>query len=270
MSVHGKISKKTVNTILSMKKNNEKITCITAYDYTSAKIVDKAGIDLILVGDSLGMVMNGLDSTLPVTVDEIIYHTKAVRKGTENAFLVADMPFGSYQCGEDSAVENCLKVIKETGANGIKLEGGAEISEIVKRVVSAGGNVMGHIGLKPQTVNTMGGYKIQGRDGADGLIADALALEKAGAFAIVIEGVTWESSKAVTQALRIPTIGIGAGKYCDGQILVFHDVFGFFTDFCPKFVKKYADVAAYLDSAAKEYIKDVKSGNFPEEEHSFS
>ena len=269
MSVHSEFSKKTVHTIMGMKKNGEKITCLTAYDYTSAKILDDAGIDLILVGDSLGMVMNGCESTLPVTLDEIIYHTKAVRKGIKSCFLIADMPFGSYQCGEDEAVANCLRVVKETGANGIKLEGGKELSDIVRRVVDAGVNIMGHIGLKPQSINTLGGYKIQGKNGAAKLIEDAKALEEAGAFAILIEGVTSESAQAVTSELSVPTIGIGAGSGCDGQILVFHDVFGLFTDFCPKFVKRYAELAQTIKDAAREYIRDVKSGVFPGEENSF-
>ncbi len=269
MSVHGEISKKTVNTIIGMKEKGEKITCLTAYDYTSAKILDEAGIDLILVGDSLGMVINGYESTLPVTIEEIIYHTKAVRKGAKNSFLVADMPFGSYQCGQDEAVANCLRVVKESGANGIKLEGGAEISGIVRRVVAAGVNVMGHIGLKPQSVNAMGGYKIQGKNGPEQLIEDAAALEEAGAFSFVIEGVTSKSAETVTKKVKIPTIGIGAGKGCDGQILVFHDIFGIYTDFRPKFVKRYANLAKTIRDAAEEYIKDVKSGVFPGEENSF-
>lgn len=269
MSVHGEISKKTVNTIIGMKEKGEKITCLTAYDYTSAKILDAVGIDLILVGDSLGMVMNGYESTLPVTLEEIIYHTKAVRKGAKNSFLVADMPFGSYQCGQDEAVANCLHVVKESGANGIKLEGGAEISGIIRRIAAAGVNVMGHIGLKPQSVNAMGGYKIQGKNGPEQLIKDAVALEEAGAFSFVIEGVTSKSAEAVTEKVKIPTIGIGAGKGCDGQILVFHDIFGIYTDFRPKFVKRYANIAKTIRDAAKEYIKDVKSGVFPGEENAF-
>ncbi len=269
MSIHGSISTITVNTMKKMKQNSDKIVCLTAYDYTSAKIIDNAGIDLILVGDSLGMVVNGYDSTLPVTLEEIIYHTKSVGKGIKRGFLVADMPFGSYQQSEDIAVANCLRVIKETNAKAVKLEGGLEICNIIKRLTNCGVNVMGHIGLKPQHVNTMGGYKIQGKNGADELIKEAKAIENAGAFALVLEGVTVESAKAVTEAINIPTIGIGSGKYCDGQILVFHDAFGIFTDFEPKFVKKYADVANIITKGTKDYIDDVKKGLFPNDNQSF-
>lgn len=268
MSVHGKTSKININSIKSMK-NNEKIVCLTAYDYTSAKIIDNAGIDLILVGDSLGMVINGYESTLPVTIDEIIYHTKSVKKAVTRAFLVADMPFGSYQGSIDDAVSNCIRVIKETGANAVKLEGGLEICELVTRLTKSGVNVMGHIGLKPQQVNTMGGYKIQGKSGAEELIDEAIALETAGAFAIVIEGVIASSAKLVTESISIPTIGIGSGKYCDGQVLVFHDVFGIFNDFVPKFVKQYANVAQIISESTLKYINDVKSSLFPEDKHSF-
>ncbi len=252
-----------------MKKENEKITCLTSYDYTSAKIIDNAGIDLILVGDSLGMVMNGYNSTIPVTIDEIIYHTKAVKRAVQRAFVVADMPFGSYQIDINSAVTNALKIVKETDVAAVKIEGGKEVAPIVEKLVSAGIGVMGHIGLKPQSINTMGGYKIFGKNGAESLIDDGKALENAGAFAVVIEGVSSQSALQVTKNLNIPTIGIGAGEGCDGQILVYHDVFGIYTDFKPKFVKRYANVAEVIEKAAKEYIKEVKSGIFPDKEHSF-
>lgn len=269
MSVQGKISKINVGTFAKMKKNGEKIACLTAYDYTSAKMLDKAGVELVLVGDSLGMVCNGYETTIPVTVEEMIYHAKAVKRGLEKAFLVVDMPFGSYCRSMDEAVANCVRVMKETGAGGVKLEGGEDIAPLVRRLVSCGINVMGHIGLMPQNINVMGGYKIFGRDGAAKLLNDAKALENAGVFSIVIEGVVINAAKTITENVTCPTIGIGAGKYCDGQILVFHDVFGLFEDFKPKFVKSYADCGKIIGNAAKNYIKEVKSGAFPCQEHSF-
>lgn len=269
MSKHVEIKKITVNTIKNLKSSNEKISCITAYDYTSASMVDQAGIDLILVGDSLGMVVDGYESTIPVTVDEIIYHAKSVKRGAKRAFLVADMPFGSYHVSDEQALGNCIRVMKETGFDAVKIEGGAERAELVKKLTIAGINVMGHIGLMPQMVNVMGGYKIQGKDGGDKLLDDALALEKAGAFAVVLEGVVGKTASRITDALTIPTVGIGAGVGCDGQILVFHDVFGFFNDFTPKFVKRYADVRGIVTEACKQYIDDVKSSKFPEDIHTF-
>lgn len=269
MSKHVEIKKITVNTIQKIKTNGDKISCITAYDYTSASMVDQAGIDLILVGDSLGMVVDGYESTLPVTVDEIIYHAKSVKRGANRAFLVADMPFGSYHVSDEQAMENCVRVIKETGFDAVKIEGGAERADLVRKLTMAGINVMGHIGLMPQMVNVMGGYKIQGRDGGESLMNDALALEKAGAFAIVLEGVVGTTAKKITNALTVPTVGIGAGVGCDGQILVFHDVFGFFNDFTPKFVKRYADVRGIVTEACKQYINDVKESKFPEDIHTF-
>ena len=243
--------------------------CLTAYDYTSAKILDNAGIDLILIGDSLGMVMNGYNSTIPVTIDEIIYHTKAVKRAVMHAFVVADMPFGSYHIDEKSAVKNAVRLVKETEVPAVKLEGGKEIAPLIEKLVNTGIGVLGHIGLKPQMVNTMGGYKIFGKDGAESLIEDAKTLENAGAFAVVLEGVSSQSAVQITNSINIPTIGIGAGSGCSGQILVYHDIFGIFTDFKPKFVKRYANVADIIDKAAKEYINDVKAGTFPDDAHSF-
>lgn len=258
-----------INSFIKMKNNKEKITCLTAYDYTSAKIIDTAGIDLILIGDSLGMVINGYNSTIPVTVDEIIYHTKSVKKAVTRAFIVADMPFGSYQIDLNSALENAIKIIKETEVAAVKIEGGKEVASLVEKLVSAGIGVMGHIGLKPQSINTMGGYKIFGKNGAESLIEDAIALEKAGAFAIVLEGISKDSARIVTSKIDIPTIGIGAGNGCDGQILVFHDIFGMYNNFTPKFVKKYANVAEIINNATKTYINEVKSGVFPDDNYSF-
>lgn len=269
MSKHTIIRKINVNTLQSFKSKGEKITCLTAYDYTSASILDSAGIEIILVGDSLGMVVNGYENTLPVTIDEIIYHCKSVKRGASNAFLVADMPFGSYHVSDEQGLENCIKVIKETGFDAIKIEGGAEKSLLVKKLVNSGVNVMGHIGLMPQMVSVMGGYKIQGRNGHEEMMKDAIALQDAGAFAIVVEGVVGSAAEEISKKLRIPTIGIGAGAGCDGQVLVFHDVFGIYNDFVPKFVKQYADVRKVISKACKNYIKEVKSSEFPSVEHTF-
>lgn len=268
MSKHVEIKKITVNHIKRMK-NNEKIACLTAYDYSSAKLLDESGIDLILVGDSLGMVMNGYESTIPVTVDEIIYHTKSVKKAVNRAFLVADMPFGSYHVSHEQGISNAIRVIKESGAEAIKLEGGKEIAPLVKKLVNMGINVMGHIGLMPQQVLAQGGYKIQGRDNDDKLLEDAFAIEEAGAFSIVLEGVIADVSKEITEKIKIPTIGIGAGVNCDGQILVFQDIFGIFDDFTPKFVKQYASVGNTIREATRKYMSEVKDSVFPEEKHSF-
>lgn len=270
LSIHKEMKQSlNINSFIKMKENNDIITCLTAYDYTSAKILDNAGIDLILIGDSLGMVMNGYNSTIPVTIDEIIYHTKAVKRAVMHAFVVADMPFGSYHIDEKSAVKNAVRLVKETEVPAVKLEGGKEIAPLIEKLVNTGIGVLGHIGLKPQMVNTMGGYKIFGKDGAESLIEDAKTLENAGAFAVVLEGVSSQSAVQITNSINIPTIGIGAGSGCSGQILVYHDIFGIFTDFKPKFVKRYANVADIIDKAAKEYINDVKAGTFPDDAHSF-
>ena len=264
-------SKKIRISDLKVKKTkNEKITCLTAYDCLTAKIIDEAGIDLILVGDSLGMVCNGYKDTLRVTIDEIIYHTKAVKRGISRSFLVSDMPFGSYQTSTTEAMKNCVKVIKESGSEAVKMEGGSELSDLVQKLTTSGINVVGHIGLMPQYLHKMGGYKIQGRKGgADKLINDAIALEQAGVSILVLEGIVEHVAKEITSKLNIPTIGIGSGIHTDGQILVFHDVFGINKDFAPSFVKKYSEVGNVISDAAKEYIKDVKSLKFPEEKHTF-
>lgn len=269
MSVHTEIKRLNVNSFLKMKNNKDKITCLTAYDYTSAKIIDNAGIDLILVGDSLGMVMNGFDSTIPVTVDEMIYHTKSVVKATKRAFVVADMPFGSYQVSIEQAKENAIKIFKESGCQALKFEGGNEIAPLIKDLTSMGIPCMGHIGLRPQLVNTLGGYKIVREDYADYMIEDATALSEAGAFSIVIEGTVSSVANKITETVKVPTIGIGSGADCDGQILVFQDIFGLNTDFTPKFVKKYADLASIITDGTKEYIKEVKNSSFPANEHTY-
>ncbi|MGE4318044.1 MAG: 3-methyl-2-oxobutanoate hydroxymethyltransferase [Deferribacterales bacterium] len=269
MSKHTDIKRINVNTFQKMKDAGEKIATLTAYDYTSAVILDKAGIELILVGDSLGVVVNGYENTLPVTLDEIIYHCKSVKRGAKRAFLVADMPFGTYHVSDEQGLANCVRVIKETGFDAVKIEGGAEKASLVSALTGAGINVMGHIGLMPQKVSTMGGFKIQGREGHDAILADALALQEAGAFSIVVEGVVGDAASYVSSQLKIPTIGIGAGNGCDGQVLVFHDVFGLFDDFVPKFIKRYADVKKVISKACANYIKDVKSSAFPSDEHTY-
>jgi len=252
-----------------MKEDGEKITCITAYDYTSAMILDKAGIEMILVGDSLGNVMNGYGNSLPVTLDEMIYHAKAVKRAVKRAYIIVDMPFGTFQVSEEKTIENAIRLVKETGCDAVKLEGGKNKASVVKRLTEEGVAVMGHIGLMPQMVNAMGGYKVQGRDGHEAMLEDALALEEAGAFSIVIEGAVSDSAEKVSKGIKVPTIGIGAGAGCDGQVLVYHDIFGLFDDFTPKFAKKYADGKTIFGEACKKYIEEVKSSKFPSQEYSY-
>lgn len=261
------MTKKIRITDLLAKKGIEPITCLTAYDYTSARLLDEAGIDSILVGDSLGMVMQGLDSTVPVTLDEMIYHSKLVRRGTKNAFMLVDMPFGTYTTLEDG-IRNCVRMVQETGADGLKLEGAFPVLlEMISRLRTSGINVMGHIGLQPQMVNVTGGFKVQGRTNAGAILEEARLLEEAGACMLLLEGMTEDSAKAVTESVSIPTIGIGAGVHCDGQVLVYHDVFGIYREFVPKFVKQYANMGDEIISAARAYIKEVKERAFPSEEY---
>lgn len=261
------------NTSVTFKesKNKEKLTMLTAYDYSTAKLMDESGINGILVGDSLGMVCLGYEDTLPVTIEDMIHHTKAVSRGAKNTLVVADLPFMSYQTSVYDAVVNAGRLIKEGGAQAIKLEGGKEMHEQIKAIVNASIPVMGHIGLTPQSVNSFGGFKVQGKseEAAKKLLEDALSVEKAGAFAIVLECVPVKLAKLVSSKLSIPTIGIGAGDGCDGQILVYQDMLGMFSDFTPKFVKKYANVGEVMKLAFKEYINEVKDGIFPEEKHGF-
>lgn len=261
------------NTSVTFKesKNKEKLTMLTAYDYSTAKLIDESGINGILVGDSLGMVCLGYEDTLPVTMEDMIHHTKAVSRGAKNTLVVADLPFMSYQTSVYDAVVNAGRLIKEGGAQAIKLEGGKEMHEQIKAIVNASIPVMGHIGLTPQSVNSFGGFKVQGKseEAAKKLLEDALSVEKAGAFAIVLECVPVKLAKFVSSKLSIPTIGIGAGDGCDGQILVYQDMLGMFSDFTPKFVKKYANVGEVMKLAFKEYINEVKDGIFPEEKHGF-
>lgn len=263
--------KNTVVTFKNAKNMNEKLTMLTAYDYSTAKLMDDAGINGILVGDSLGMVCLGYDDTLSVTMEDIIHHTKAVARGVKNSLVVADMPFMSYQTSVYDAVVNAGRLIKEGKANAVKLEGGLEVCDKIEAIVKASIPVMGHIGLTPQSVNAIGGFKVQGKneEAARKLINDAIAVEKAGAFSIVLEGVPSKLADIITDKVSIPTIGIGAGARCDGQILVYQDMLGMFDDFTPKFVKKYECLGDKMKEAFKNYIDEVKDGSFPSEEHGF-
>ena len=261
----------TINDVREMKARGEKIPMMTAYDYTSARIVDDAGIPIILVGDTLGQVVLGYDSTLPVTMDEMIHHTKAVARGAGRALIVGDMPFMSYQTGPTDALRNAGRFLQQGGAQTVKLEGGVNMAPTVERIVSSGIPVMGHIGLTPQSVNQLGGYKVQGKSlkSAVRLMEDARALEEAGAFALVLECVPASLARLITERVSIPTIGIGAGRNCDGQVQVFHDMLGLFTDFVPKHAKRYADLGQSITGAVAEYISEVKDQSFPAREHSY-
>ncbi len=262
----------TTATIKQMKQDGEPITMVTAYDYAMAKNVCEAGIEMILVGDSLGNVVLGYNSTVPVTMDEMIHHTKAVMRGAQGALVVGDMPFMSYQASLVDGMYNAARFLKETGCAAVKLEGGSEVCELVHKLTQAGIPVVGHIGLTPQSVNQLGGFKVQGKsaEAAQKLLDDARSLEQAGAFSIVLECVPELLAKKVTESLpTAATIGIGAGKYCDGQVLVCNDLLGFTDGFCPKFVKRYADVHGEIVNAVKGYITDVKARSFPAAEHTF-
>jgi len=262
----------TINEIREMKRKGEKITMLTAYDYSTARIIDEVGIPLILVGDSLGMVVLGYESTIPVTIDEMLHHTKAVVRGTKRAMVVGDMPFMTYHVSIEDALRNAARFIQEAGAQAVKLEGGVTVAEKVKRIVDCGIPVMGHIGLTPQSINQLGGYKVQGKspEAAARLLEDARVLEQAGAFAIVLETVPAPLAALITRSVSIPTIGIGAGAGCDGQVQVINDILGSFTDFVPKHAKRYAKLAEIIRAAITEYDKEVKAGSFPTEEQSFS
>ena len=263
--------KNTAVTFKQAKEKNEKLTMLTAYDYSTAKIIDEAGINGILVGDSLGMVCLGYEDTLSVTMEDMIHHTKAVSRGVKNTLVVADMPFMSYQTSVYDAVVNAGRLIKEGRAHVVKLEGGLEVCDKIEAIVKASIPVMAHIGLTPQSVNAFDGFKVQGKDeeAAKRLIEEAIAVEKAGAFAVVLECVPAKLAKIISEKLTIPTIGIGAGSDCDGQILVYQDMLGMYSDFTPKFVKKYENLGEKMNMAFKKYIEEVKDGVFPAEEHSF-
>lgn len=263
--------KNSVSTFLEAKIKHEKLTMLTAYDYSMAKIIDNAGVNGILVGDSLGMVCLGYKDTLSVTMADMLHHIKAVTCGSKDALVVGDMPFMSYQTSVCDAVKNAGRIIQEGHAGAVKLEGGASVYEEVKAIVKAQIPVMGHIGLTPQSVNMFGGFKVQGKDEnkAKQIIEDAKKLEEAGVFSIVLEAIPWKLAKIITESVTVPTIGIGAGKYCDGQILVYQDMLGLLSDFKPKFVKTYGNAGQVMNTAFKDYIEEVKNGVFPSEEHSF-
>jgi len=265
-------SKFTVSSFLQAKANQEKITMLTAYDYSMAKIVNDAGIDAILVGDSLGMVVQGYESTLEVTMDDMVYHCRAVARGAENALIVGDMPFLSYHISVADAVRNAGRLIQEGKAHAVKLEGGIDQVDNVKAIVKAQIPVMGHIGLTPQSVNMFGGFKVQGKDitQAQKVIDDALALEAAGVFAIVLEGIPEKLATLITKKISVPTIGIGAGRYCDGQVLVIHDLLGMYSGQSPKFSKRYAALNETIQDAVKNYVTEVKTAQFPEAKHTFA
>ncbi len=277
MSVPSRMSdgKITVPSLLHRKslspQDSTKITCLTAYDYPTARLLDEAGVEVLLVGDSLGMVMLGHETTLPVTVDEMLHHTRAVRKGTRRALLVADMPFGSYHAEISESVRNAVRFVKEAGAEAVKVEGGERRLELIARLTESEIPVMGHVGLTPQSLHAMGGFKVQGKtpDAAEQLVRDARAVEAAGAFAIVLEGIPRELAALITRELRIPTIGIGAGPECDGQILVINDLLGLTFGPVPKFARQYANLSEIISSTAREYCADVRRGSFPSDAESY-
>jgi len=255
----------------SSPENLKKIVCLTAYDYPTARLLDEAGVDVILVGDSVAMVALGYDSTLPVTLDEMLHHARAVRRGTKHALLVADMPFGSYHSDNAESLRNAVRFVKEAGVEAVKIEGGERRLELIARLTESEIPVMGHVGLTPQSVNALGGYRVQGKttDSAEQLLRDARAVEAAGAFAVVLEAVPRELAAQITRELRIPIIGIGAGPDCDGQILVVHDLLGLTFDQTPKFARKYANVGEVISNAVRSYCEDVRNGNFPSDSESY-
>lgn len=264
--------KNTVATFIEAKKKGEKLTMLTAYDYSMAKLIDSSGVNSILVGDSLGMVCLGYKDTLSVTMEDMLHHTKAVARGTENALLIGDMPFMSYHTSTYDAVKNAGRFVQEAHAQAVKLEGGAAVCDQIRAIVKAQIPVMGHLGLTPQSINAFGGFKVQGReaDAAKKLIEDAKALEAAGVFSIVLECIPAKLAEIITASVSVPTIGIGAGKYCDGQVLVYQDMLNMFSGFKPKFVKVYANTGEAMVAGFKEYIKEVQEGTFPGEAHSFA
>jgi 3-methyl-2-oxobutanoate hydroxymethyltransferase len=271
MSVNKEIKKVTTHTLQKMKVAGEKISMLTAYDYSFAKIFDGAGIDVLLVGDSASNVMAGHETTLPITLDHMIYHAQSVLRGIDRCLLVVDMPFGSYQSNSDIALASAIRIMKETGAHSIKLEGGEEVVESIKRIVSAGIPVMGHLGLTPQSIYKFGTYAVRAKEEfeANKLRKDAKLLEKAGCFAIVLEKIPAVLAKEVSENLKIPTIGIGAGQYCDGQVLVMHDMLGINTEFKPRFLRQYLNIHEQATKAVKQYISDVKTKNFPNEDEQY-
>jgi len=271
MTEKKEIKKVTTNTLQKMKKAGEKITMLTAYDFSFARIIDGAGIDVILVGDSASNVMGGHETTLPITLDHMIYHAQAVIKGVDRCLVVVDLPFGSYQSNSDIALASAIRIMKETGAHSVKMEGGEEVVESIKRIVSAGIPVMGHLGLTPQSIYKFGTYTVRAKeeDEANKLRKDAKLLEKAGCYAVVLEKIPAELAKEVSKNLSIPTIGIGAGKYCDGQVLVMHDMLGINTEFKPRFLRQYLNIHEQATKAVQQYIKDVKDKEFPSDKEQY-
>lgn len=263
--------KKTVSTLQQAKENGQKITMLTAYDYSTAKLMDEAGIDMILVGDSLGNVILGYEDTISVTMEDMIHHGAAVSRGVKETMVVVDMPFMSYQVSVEEAVKNAGRLMKEGRANAVKLEGGKSVCPQIKAITQAGIPVVAHLGLTPQSINALGGYKVQGKseDAAKKLLEDALAVQEAGAFALVLECVPTKLASLITQKLTIPTIGIGAGNECDGQVLVYQDMLGMFSDYVPKFVKQFAQVGEIMKKAFTDYKDEVANGTFPAEKHSY-
>jgi 3-methyl-2-oxobutanoate hydroxymethyltransferase len=274
---NGNSAKVTVPELLQRKSlaadstSKKKITCLTAYDYPTARLMDEAGVDVVLVGDSVAMVVLGYESTLPLTMEESLHHTKAVRRGVQRALVVADMPFGTYQGDVNEALKNAVRFVKEAGAEAVKVEGGERRLEVIARLTEAEIPVMGHVGLTPQSVIAMGGYRVQGKTagGAEQLLRDARAVEAAGAFSIVLEGIPRELAAEITESVRIPTIGIGAGPDCDGQILVLHDLLGLTFQEPPKFARRYANVGEVISQAVREYCADVQGGSFPSDAESY-
>jgi 3-methyl-2-oxobutanoate hydroxymethyltransferase len=267
-----KTTRVTIHTLRQMKERGEKIAMLTAYDATFARLLDESGADVLLVGDSLGMVVQGHDTTLPVTLEEIIYHTRAVVRGATRAHVVGDMPFGSYQAGLDQGVANAARLMKEGGCHSIKLEGGAQHAELIQRMVGAGIPVMGHIGLTPQSFHQLGGFKVQGREtgGREKLIADARALEEAGVYAIVLEAIPADIAREITETVSVPTIGIGGGAGCDGQVLVCYDMLGMDETFKPRFVRRFANLGQTIKEAVNSYVSEVRAGTFPSDAESFA
>jgi 3-methyl-2-oxobutanoate hydroxymethyltransferase len=264
-------AKITTLTIHEKKLRHEPITCLTAYDYATSRLVDEAGVDMVLVGDSLAQVVLGYDNTLPVTMEEMLHHTRAVRRAVRSSLVIADMPFGSYHVDTTEGVRNAVRFVKDAGAEAVKLEGGVQRVDLIKRVLDAEIPVMGHIGLTPQSVHKMGGYKVQGKDlgGIERLVKDAIALDRAGVFALVLEGVPREVAAMITQEIAAPTIGIGAGPECDGQVLVFHDIVNLTFAPAAKFVRRYADAASLISNAVHQFVSDVESGSYPSDEESY-
>ena len=271
MSVHGNARKVTTHTLQEMKRAGEKITMLTAYDYSLAKLVDRGGVDVILVGDSASNVMAGRDTTVPMSLDHMIYHAQCVERAVDRALIVVDMPFGSYQGNSAIALESAIRIMKESGGHAVKLEGGSEIVESVQRILTAGIPVMGHLGLTPQSIYKFGTYTVRAKEEEEAakLISDAKLLEDAGCFAIVFEKIPAHLAKQVSEAISIPTIGIGAGGDCDGQVLVLHDMLGITTDFSPRFLRRYLDLENQITGAVEHYCSDVRSGDFPNDEESY-